>query len=530
MFRKWNMPAALFIGVAVRLWIYFLDSSFWRDESKLLINIAQNSFLDLLHPLNYGQQGPIPYLWCLRVLWLLGAPGELAMRGISLAASLLGFYIFYLLVSYFLSDRRARFFSVTLFAFSPSIILFAGISKQYAIDILVAVLLLHLLRHWFLPSGSDDRNMHITEYVFVALSPWLSFQAIFIIMALGGGALFKGRRKNLPEALICLTTGGISFLLQWMLILRQWASQRLHGLDNILFFRHDLFGGWIWDLRQIYFCFTGPNLTLFLIVGSVFATILLFMGVRESRRRHGWSCVMAFMLPLFFAIAASSIKLYPMVGRYLIFSAPGIFLLIGYGLDRLFISSSRPWLKYSAVLVLLILPCLTEDLRTFRKQSGGVREALQFIADRWHEDDLVLCDPGAASSIEYYRLLKKESIHDLKFVLEPGKCIEESPAAVDIPTEFSRLSNDFSLANHRIWLVSETMYYPYQRSDTQAFKEQFVAFLNRFIGKKKIKGPVYYEESVHLGWENITAKLFAERRLEYGYHTNQVRVYGFGKQ
>jgi hypothetical protein len=531
MFRKLYMPAALFIGVAVRVWFYLLDSSFWRDESKLLLNIAHSSFLDLLHPLNYGQQGPIPYLWFLKALWLMGARSELAMRGLSLAASLLGIYFFYLLISYLLSDRRAQIFSVALFALAPSMIVFAGITKQYSIDILVAILLLYVSRHWFASTDADNRKMHIKEYMLVAVSPWLSFQAIFMILALGGGALLASRRKHLGESLAFAAIGGGSFFLEWMLVLHQWAAQRLNSMNNFaLFFRHDSLGSLLWDFRQIYFLFTGSNLSGFLFVGSIFATILLVIGTREAKRRNGWSCVIALLMPLFLSVGASYAKLYPMAGRYLIFSAPGIFLLIGYSLDRLFISNRWTWLKYSAVSILLIMPCLTETLYCYGKPTGGVREALQFIADRWNRDDLILCDIGAASSIAHYRLLKAPSTHSLKFVLQPERCIEDDLAAMDIPGEFLRFSNDSDSSNHRIWLISETIFYPGQRSRTQAFKESLVGILNRIIGNHKIAGPAIFDESIFPDWGKIIAALSAERQLECSYRTSLVRVYGFDKR
>jgi hypothetical protein len=394
---------------------------------------------------------------------------------------------------------------------------------------LAAILLLYVSRHWFAPSASDNRRMRIKDYVLVAASPWFSFQAIFVILALGIGAFLKKGQKIRGEILAFSALGCASFFLEWLLILRQWASQRLQGLA-ILFFQHTSIRSWLWDFRQIYYTFTGSNLSWPLFAGSLFATILLLLGIRRARRRHGWSCVTALLLPLFFSLAASCIKVYPMVGRYLIFSAPGIFLLVGYGLERFFSSNRRRWLKYSAVIILLIIPYLSEVAYSCGKQTGGVREAMRFIADRWREDDIVLCDPGAASSIAYYRLLKNASVRDLKFGVEPEKCIEDDFSAVDIPTEFSRLSNDSGISNHRVWLLSETIFYPYQRSSSQAFKERLTNILNRFVGKNKIEGPAYFEDSILMGWERIIVALSEERQLEHSYRTDQVRVYGFVKR
>jgi len=119
----------LLVGVGARAWYFFLDDSFWRDESKLLLNVAGKSFAALLGHLDYEQEAPIPLLWLYRLLYLAGAGGELPMRTLSLAASILTLLLFYFLARRMIKDHRAALFATWLLALAPGVILFAAMVK-----------------------------------------------------------------------------------------------------------------------------------------------------------------------------------------------------------------------------------------------------------------------------------------------------------------------------------------------------------------------------------------------------------------
>jgi hypothetical protein len=128
MAKKWeerlawlvSAPAALMVGVGARLWFYFLNDSFWRDESMLLLNVAQKSFVELLGPLDFAQEAPVPLLWFYRLLYLTGGGSELPMRALSLATSILALLLFYRLAQRVLEDRRAVLLSTWLLALAPA--------------------------------------------------------------------------------------------------------------------------------------------------------------------------------------------------------------------------------------------------------------------------------------------------------------------------------------------------------------------------------------------------------------------------
>ena len=523
-FWKCTIWLALFIGIALRLWFYLLNDSFWRDETKLLLNVAQNSFLDLLKPLNYGQESPITFLWLLRALWLSGANGELAMRGVSLLASLLSLLFFYLVIMHSLSDQKARLFSIVLFALSPGIILYAGLVKQYSIDVLVATILLYISRTWFLSGNSDSLAIDKKKYIGTALAPWLSLPSIFIIIAQGVGLIIKNRQKHLRRpALLLIAIGCASFTVEWLMVLHR--SLMIKDLDFYL--RYHSVGGWLWNFKQVFFAYTGPNINLVLIVGIFFASILLLLGISEAKRRHGLSSVVLLLLPLLLAFGGGLVKVYPLFGRCLLFAIPGIYLLIGYGISSFSRLTRGSIISSAVIFVLLLFPCLTETLHSYTKSIGGVREALEFIADRQHNTDVVLCDAYSAPSIVYYRLIGRPSATVLKFALEPEKQIEGNAVADDLPSNVCSTA----YARQRVWLISETIFYARGDGDTKLFQRYLVKILHlqRFIEKQQARF-LSKEDAMLDYWRTTLQNVSAKRQVFDQYSTNRVQVYGFDIQ
>jgi hypothetical protein len=351
----------------------------------------------------------------------------------------------------------------------------------------------------------------MNKYIMVALAPWFSLPSIFIIIALGAGLIIKNKQKYLRTALLFTAIGCASFSFEWLLVLH-----RSLAIKDFIFLKYDSLGGWLWNFKQVFFAYTGPNINLVLIVGIFSAMILLLLGISEARRRHGLSYVALLLLPLLLSFGASFVKVYPLFGRCLLFSTPGIYLLIGYGMNRILRSSSQSVINSFVILVLLIFPCLTETLHSYRKPTGGVREALQFIADRRQNGDVVLCDFYSAPSIVYYRLIGRPSATVLEFALEPEKQIEGNVIYDDLP--YHLCSTTYS--RQRVWLVSETIFYARGTRATKSFQRYLVK--NFHLQRN--------EDNILDYWKNILHNLSAKRQVIHQYITNRVLVYGFDKQ
>ena len=456
-----SAQAALLVGVGARFWYYFLDDSFWRDESMLLLNVSQKTFAALMGPLDYAQSAPIPILWLYRLLYLSGAGGELPIRAVSLAASILALFLFYYLARRMISDRQAVSFATWLVALSPGAILFAAQAKPYALDMLVAACLLWLA----IPVLTfQDNPPSLSRLLWAAaLAPWVSYPALFILGGLSIALLLRCRSFGSPppaKGLVAIASSWSVMALVILFNLR--ASREASTLSYTWDSFNDYKYWWLWIFCQVFYAYLGPkeismadrsyphgyHMNPF----ALGVAGLVTLGLWESRKRWGWPWTLALASPLGLALAAISFKLYLPYGRLFLFAVPCLSLLAGHGAAWLY-QSVRWRLLTNMLLVFIILSCGIASLRSFGAPVGGMREALDYIAINQHPGDLVFFDAYAAPTIAYYRLIGRLSAVNLKYGLDPEGFLEGKRS-------YSR-EESLSLMppGKGIWLVAETMDY-----------------------------------------------------------------------
>ncbi len=129
--------ALLLIGVALRSAHYLHGRGLWSDEVRLAINIMARSFTGLLHPLDYDQVAPIPFLWLTRATALIGGPNSYALRLWPFIAGLLLLVVMRRL-AFRLLPAGPALLATALVALSPTAIYYSAELKPYSIDALVA--------------------------------------------------------------------------------------------------------------------------------------------------------------------------------------------------------------------------------------------------------------------------------------------------------------------------------------------------------------------------------------------------------
>lgn len=498
--------AALLVGVGARFWYYFLNDSFWRDESKLLINVAQKSFLGLLGPLNYDQESPFPLLWLYRLIYLAGGGGELSMRAVSLVASIAGLFLFYVLARKVMTDHRAISFSVWLLALAPGVILFAAITKVVALDILVATVLLILAAPIFTSKNGEKEASNSFQRLLwaAAIAPWLSYPAIFVLGGIGAGLLIKYRTIGIFNLIKFIGITILSEVVQMFIVLNRLVSPATIDINhNIIQIMNSISNWWLWLFCQIYYGYLGPKLSsMFMYYPyayyfdpfAMFLSILTLLGLWEAGRQWGWAWICVLAGPLLLALTASILRLYRPYGRLLLFATPGIYLLSGYGAAWLFRKVPKPWV-ISLALIILVLPCGNYSWVALGKKVGGVREGLKYVYDRQQPGDLVFVDVYAAPTVYYYILLNRPYAKDLHYGMKPEKWIEGEV-------------HDFALkpedvlplipSERRVWLVAESM--------------------------DSVRGPVAKAMDY---WGLVEEKLYASRAPLSAYVTDRVQVLEF---
>ncbi|MEL6867349.1 MAG: hypothetical protein AAFP19_23185 [Bacteroidota bacterium] len=126
------------IGVFLRVYPYLYNRSLWFDEAMLANNIVEQSFSQLLEPLEYGQIAPLGFLYLEKCAYLLLGHSAYSLRLFPLLAGLLSLFLFYQLALHFFNPLMARL-ALAFLVFCDPHIYYSIEVKQYIFDVLAAL-------------------------------------------------------------------------------------------------------------------------------------------------------------------------------------------------------------------------------------------------------------------------------------------------------------------------------------------------------------------------------------------------------
>jgi uncharacterized membrane protein len=173
------LVGAMAFGVAVRAVDFLNCRSLGLDEARLAVNIASRSFPLLLTPLDMDQSAPPLFLWAERLVWLLLGRRDCALRLLPVVAGTVAAVLLYPLARRFLDHAQARL-AALIGMFCPLLITYSNAVKQYAFELLVAVLLLLLFERAL--RRELGRGSAAGVLAAGALSPWLSLTSVFVLV------------------------------------------------------------------------------------------------------------------------------------------------------------------------------------------------------------------------------------------------------------------------------------------------------------------------------------------------------------
>lgn len=354
-FSRYILFALLMLGIALRVRQYAACTSYWYDEAYLLLNVFGKSYLELLGPLSENQAAPPLFLWLLRGLYQMAGGSEWWMRLPALAASIAGLFVMVPLARR-IAGRRGRLWAVAFCALGHHAAAHAGEVKPYTLDFLMAeLILLAALRCQFVVNGW--RRCAGLCLVGV-LAPWASYPSVFVLGATVVALLIHAlRHRHAPHfrshlALACVVGGlsGLSSFILWHLAVRHQATSDLRAFWSASFV----------DLSSLGAAAAWTGRTLIEIGNygtremGLPLVLLALIGAVSLRRRP--ARLVLLMGPLFLALVASALRLYPLGGRLLFFLVPCLWLLAARGINVLTrrLSVRRAWLGWVLPMALLI--------------------------------------------------------------------------------------------------------------------------------------------------------------------------------
>lgn len=405
------VPAAVLLGLAIRIREYAFNRSLWLDEAYIGNDILHTGFAGLLKPLAQQQAAPVGWLWVERATVDAFGSSEASLRLWPFVASLV-LVVVTPLVARRLMSAWGVAVATFLVAVSPQLIYYSSELKPYSSDtlcVLLVVLLLSTDGIW-----ESYRSGALAAAGLAAIG-WYSFPAIPVtavgligLLALrarrSANSAPAGRRavRTLAGAAILV---GVSDLVEYLVNLRQVSKSRF--LTS--YWRHaggfapsrggvGGFLSWLWNQPARVLAVPGrltlPDLALGLVLLGVLA-----LARRPDRRRR---LALLLCAPVV-GVVGGALSVYPLADRVALWLVPVALILLGGFLE---LPLGTRWWRLLLVIPVAVVSGSSVvaglDALPSPLQNNDARGAFAFVARHEHPGDRVLLDVWAGPTWKYY--------------------------------------------------------------------------------------------------------------------------------
>ncbi len=399
--------AVIATGVLLSLIQFFSNRSLWLDEAYLALNFIEKSPIQLMQPLANNQVAPPLFLLIEKAFFTIIPYPDQALRLFPLLSYWAALYFFSQLSRTFFHQSSSHLISVSLFALSSTILYYSCEVKQYMTDVAVLCTMYFIATREF----AIPKKKYFWLLFCGSMAIFLSNIGILILFTIGLYLLTSIQKKS--EFTWLFLTGGI-----WVLffginyyffiaghptrafMLKYWSRENAFMPINI------------WSMKFVYFI-TEQATDIFnniLLQSKVFAKTglvaffaagLVFVFRKKPFSHNVW----IFFLPIPLHLMLSAFQLYPFEARLILYTAPLIILLIGFGWESLLLKMTEHQnlkMQYVAFLFPLIsLSGLFFDGFPLQKQE--VKENIAYYNEHAQPNQGLYLSLGAKHIASYYQ-------------------------------------------------------------------------------------------------------------------------------
>lgn len=396
------------LAVALRTWAYVSDVSLSLDEMLVARNILGLSLRDLLtKPLQLDQVAPRGFLLVEKLSVGAFGKNEMALRLFPFLCGIASVLLFRRVAERML-DGWAVPFALALFAIGIPFIQFGDEVKQYAVDAVVALLLLDLALQL------RDPNATTRRLVLVGLAGWVVIwfsQASVVVMGGIGLAfavqwLIERDRATARALFITIPMWAAASIVAIIAGLRSMTPATREFMDDFwrvgfvpLPLRPAAALRWLWG--QLLSAFTDP--TLLRYVWPVLFLCVAGLGVVVLWRRQR-NIALILLGPFTVAVVAAVAHQYPLRGRLMFYLIPGLLLTVAAGAEwiRQLAARIHPALGAGAMAALLVSPVrsLAQDLPPYEIEHH--RAVYAYLQQKRRPGDVVHVFPLSRVGALFY--------------------------------------------------------------------------------------------------------------------------------
>ncbi len=428
----------LAIALFLRSYQYFINRSLWHDEAHLALNFVDFGFKDLSKPLEHYQSAPIFFLWSIEALSRIFGLGEMSLRIVPFVFSIIAVPLFYHLVLSITKNKLTATIAFLIYAVNLSFVYYASELKPYTIDVSAYIILIYLL---VTNNGFVARYRTLLLICSGCLLAFFSNATAVIFLCCTLYYIMQVRITNIgAEKMFVIPLRNICILGAW------FAAFAL----NYLLFVHD--HPYAEGMRQIWaytFCptpFFGPEFNeymkhyftdlflndLFLVDRTYYIGYILLLlaiaGIAFALLRKQYLLLLFGLLPIAIAYLFSILKLYPFYPRFILYTFPGLIIIISNGISHLvLVFNNKGYRMVSGLMVGLFLVLLLKNsILTFPKWEIRIKPSLAYINKRFPNTTIFVTTPYTMTEY-YYKtgFLKNGDIKSLGWHLDAHALLKD---------------------------------------------------------------------------------------------------------
>ncbi len=431
------------LGIAICVSAYLAQLSLFIDEVNLLRSVIGRGLTQWLEPLTNDQAAPVGYVILLGASIAAWGEQELAFRLVSVIAACLSMPLFWLFIRRLVGGWPALA-GMLIFAVNSTLAYYAQQTKQYTLELFIALLLL-LLTQWVCRS-----RLTVIRLLLLAgaglIATWFSASAIFILAGCGVALLVTawkrpvGRGWSLPTIFAMGVIWIASFFAHYHSVLRHYSDDDfLVGYWRPFYLRlvptrPDKL------LDQLAAVFINPvDLTMYQLGWIVWVVGMIVLAIHQ-RTAIGYGLISAW---LGLALAAV-LEIYPYGDRLILFALPLLIGPLAVGISYLWMQ--RSWAFRLAAIgiaaVLLAQPVLTGG---GIKADDDIKLVLEELDQQLIPEDVVWLNRNASAVQSFYT----ERLD--KFHLKPAWVFHSNVRPADY---VKRIDEVWQFAGRdRVWIV-----------------------------------------------------------------------------
>jgi hypothetical protein len=437
-------------GTAVRLEQYLHNRSLWLDEAMMALNVLHRSFHGLTEKLSYDLVAPIGWLWLEKLCQLALGKSELALRLVSLTASILVLVLAPWLAAQVLR-RWGQMLAVALIAFNPALIYYSTELKPYVSDAAVAAVIWSLT---FLVVRRRSAGYLVLYAVVGAAALWVSYSAVFVLAGAGATLLaWYGSHKDWRALGRFFAVCGVwllSFAADYVVALAKSSTREsLVSTYPFLHFPPRHFQD-IDELVRTVFGWQQEPWALALVGVMLFAFVVGSWYLLKTYQLLFWM----FTSPLLIALLASALHRYPILGRFMLFAVVGVVIVAAVGVEQVRLATRAGALPVGGILLFLVLlqpVFISAEYVLQPVEAEEFKAALQYALAHRQPSDVFYVYCYAKPHFDYYaELYRLDYLNVVR-----GSCFRAGMRNHAFIYNWNFLRDDFSRlqGQKRLWVL-----------------------------------------------------------------------------